>query len=146
MHAVPSKINAPLSLTHVSRHWRAIAHSTPALWSWLQVNNVNRVRSPSLISEWLDRSQDVSLRISLRWSSGSKALWQLDSRNTEPDAAVPTASLKEIERAIAVVATVVRHGDCLETLCISLHDRCLWSPVWATVKNKLRRLKFFESP
>lgn len=62
---VPSKKEAPLPLTHVCRHWREVAQSTPSLWCSITLYEVAHIDSAqlSLIGDWLNRSRDMPLPV-----------------------------------------------------------------------------------
>ena len=53
-----------IPLTHVCRYWRALLLSYPRMWSTICMKPGN----PSLISEWLARSQKVPLTIIAEFS------------------------------------------------------------------------------
>ncbi|KAF7335975.1 F-box domain-containing protein [Mycena sanguinolenta] len=60
---------SPTTLTHVCRRWRAIAHSTPALWRAIMVPAYlctirNEAYLLSILESWLSRSRSFPLSIS----------------------------------------------------------------------------------
>ncbi|KAJ6454600.1 hypothetical protein C8R45DRAFT_1111849 [Mycena sanguinolenta] len=59
---------SPTTLTHVCHRWRAIAHSTPALWNGILVPAYSRTRRneaylPKILESWLSRSRCLPLSI-----------------------------------------------------------------------------------
>ncbi|TFK28097.1 hypothetical protein FA15DRAFT_86578 [Coprinopsis marcescibilis] len=61
----PSPSAAPLSLTHVCRHWRQVGLATPTLWSALHLNYRTAVEDVPPAHLWLSHSGDMPLSLSL---------------------------------------------------------------------------------
>lgn len=63
----PRRLDAPMVLCSVSRRWREVALSTPALWSSISVLFLNGRLKPntSLVQSWSDRSGQHPLSIEL---------------------------------------------------------------------------------
>ncbi|KAH8824894.1 hypothetical protein DL96DRAFT_148792 [Flagelloscypha sp. PMI_526] len=57
--------HSPLNVTHVSRHWRAVALQTPRLWSTVHMQGCRQYH-PFLLEEFLHRSGKRPLTLSLR--------------------------------------------------------------------------------
>ncbi|KAJ6508328.1 hypothetical protein C8R45DRAFT_440055 [Mycena sanguinolenta] len=64
---------APLLLGRICRHWRAIAHSTPMLWSSIHIPSLDYHNTPpnilsrfeGIVKAWLERSGSCPLSVSL---------------------------------------------------------------------------------
>lgn len=65
----PLRTQAPINVSHTCARWREAALSTPALWSFLQVDVVSAVCRPAIpfVEIWLGRSGDSPLTLALTW-------------------------------------------------------------------------------
>lgn len=61
----PAESQAPLLLAHTCSHWRAVALSTPFLWSRLHITYKDPSLDVPIVSEWLQRSGSLPLFISV---------------------------------------------------------------------------------
>ncbi|KAJ7497918.1 hypothetical protein B0H11DRAFT_1801328 [Mycena galericulata] len=59
----------PLTLSHVSNHWRDVAISTPSLWSTIWIDRPREAHIP-MVELWLERSRQCPLVLYLRQSTG----------------------------------------------------------------------------
>ncbi|KAJ3512494.1 hypothetical protein NLJ89_g3490 [Agrocybe chaxingu] len=61
------RLPVPMLLSSVSRRWRALAHFTPQLWSFIRVrlDYPDSLQSAKLMREWLTRSGDLLVSIDL---------------------------------------------------------------------------------
>jgi hypothetical protein len=62
---VPVSSQAPLLLAHTCSRWRAVALSTPSLWSTLQIIYKDPTLDVPMTSDWLQRSGSLPLSISI---------------------------------------------------------------------------------
>jgi len=67
----PTERSGPLLLAAVSKRWREVAFSTPQLWNTLNIHiswpvPSNMPREIDLAKQWLDRSSELPLYLSLR--------------------------------------------------------------------------------
>lgn len=63
-HGAEEHPNQIIPLTHVCRYWRMILLSYPGMWSMVSM----QPGDPSVISEWLVRSQKVTLTITAEFA------------------------------------------------------------------------------
>lgn len=75
----PHRKRAPLNIAHVCKYWRDVAHSTPELWSSIQLKQVNlnqraMLRHISLLEHWLSLSSNLLLTIHIHYSFCNKLL------------------------------------------------------------------------
>lgn len=75
----PHRKRAPLNIAHVCKYWRDVAHSTPELWSSIQLQRVNldqrtMLRHISLIEHWLSLSSNLLLTIHIHYPFCDKLL------------------------------------------------------------------------
>lgn len=64
-YPAPSETQAPLLLAHTCSHWRAVALSTPFLWSRLHITYKDPSLDVLMTSNWLQRSGCLPLFISV---------------------------------------------------------------------------------
>ncbi|KAF9012529.1 hypothetical protein BDQ17DRAFT_1537369 [Cyathus striatus] len=58
--ATPYKIPYEIGLSHVSSHWRAVAHSTPSLWTRIYITSVLTL---DVVSRYMERSGGLPIDI-----------------------------------------------------------------------------------
>ena len=69
---IPSRSEAPLLLTQVSSHWRALAIATPDLWTAIHINYKDPVEDIPASDIWLSRSRNKHLSLSIAIDFGEQ--------------------------------------------------------------------------
>ena len=130
-----------IPLTHVCRYWRTLLLSYPRMWSTLCMKPGN----PSVISEWLVRSQNVPLTVIVEFID----TYEHPSCLYEDSATATLADTSDLEvclrhEAVLSLDQLLPHRSRIRDLNILIH---LSDPEWeyhSDCEPELLRHRFFE--